>query len=116
MNTNAMHQPEKEPLVSTLIDEEGAIIKLVLMFIDKIPSMLADIRQLEAAAEWEEFSASIHNLKGTAGNFGFTEISAVAENIEMLVPDKKTDEIDDQLNQIDSLLERIEAGRKYYKL
>ena len=116
MTANIMYRNEIEPLISALVDEEGPILRLVIKFIDKLPATLVYIRQLYEDGELGEFSSNIHNLKGTAGNFGFTEITKVAEDIEKRVNEKNTADINAQLNLLDSLHERIEEGRKYYNV
>ncbi len=48
----------------------------------KLPEYLAQVNELYHAGEWEELRALAHNLKGSAGCFGFTNIHLAAAALE----------------------------------
>ena len=48
----------------------------------KLPEYLAQVNKLYHAGEWEELRALAHNLKGSAGCFGFTNIHLAAAALE----------------------------------
>lgn len=101
-------------LVSSLVDEGGAVLKLILLFVDGLPETIKEIKALYENEDWDEFSLRVHGLKGTAGNFGFLEVSDVSEMIEEMVLNNHFDEIEIALFKLDRLEERISAGKENY--
>jgi len=105
---------ENVPIVSTLADEGAAIVKLILLFIDKLPEIISEIRDLSEKEEWEELQPKVHSLKGTGGNFGFLEITEVARNIEDSVREKDGANIKDLIQELENVFQRVAAGRSSY--
>jgi histidine phosphotransfer protein HptB len=105
----------KAPIVSSLAAEGGAVLKLLLMFVDRLPEMINEIRALYESASWDEFSSKLHTLKGTAGNFGFLEMTDVAQTIEEMLANERYDDIQMGLFQLDNLQQRISIGMSQYK-
>lgn len=98
------------PIVSSLAKEGGSILKLIKMFVDKLPEMINEIREFYECADWKELSIKVHSLKGTAGNFGYLEVTSVAETIEDMLNSERYDDIQIGLYQLDNLQQRINAG------
>jgi len=105
---------ENAPIVSTLASEGAAIVKLILLFIDKLPEILSEIRDLYESEEWEELQPKVHSLKGTGGNFGFLEITEVARSIENSVRERDTMNIEKQLQELENVCKRVAVGRDSY--
>jgi len=105
---------ENAPIVSTLADEGAAIIKLILLFIDKLPEIFSEIRELSENEEWEALQPKVHSLKGTGGNFGFLEITEVARSIEDSIRKRDAANIENLLQELESVFQRVAAGRASY--
>ena len=105
----------KNALVSSIVNEGGAVLKLILMFVDGLPETIKEIKALYENEDWGELSLRVHGLKGTAGNFGFLEVSEVTELIEEMILNNRFDEIEIALFKLDRLEERISAGKENYK-
>ncbi|MDH5426281.1 MAG: Hpt domain-containing protein [Gammaproteobacteria bacterium] len=110
-----IYENGNKPLVSALVNEDDAVLKLLLVFVTKLPAMLNEIRSLYEHSDWESLSEKIHSLKGTGGNFGFNELTEVARNIEAEISKKEYSRIDVLLTQLDVLQKRIEAGAASYR-
>ena len=102
------------PLISSLSNEGDTIVKLILMFVGKLPGIMSEIKELYENSDWEELSLRIHALKGTAGNFGFLEVTEVTESIEAMIRDENFDEIKGLLIQLEGIQQRIMAGVASY--
>ncbi len=102
------------PLISSLAKEGDTIVKLILMFVGKLPGIMNEIKDLYKNSDWEELSLRIHALKGTAGNFGFLEVTEVTESIEAMIRDENFDEIKGLLIQLEGIQQRIMAGVASY--
>lgn len=104
----------KNALVSSLVNEGGAVLKLILLFVVGLPETIKEIKALYESESWDELSLRVHGLKGTAGNFGFLEVSEVTELIEEMILNSRFDEIEMALYKLDRLEERISAGKENY--
>ncbi|MBU1620003.1 MAG: response regulator [Gammaproteobacteria bacterium] len=51
-----------------------------------IEESLHQLQMLADSARWAEFSAIVHQLKGSAGSFGFEEISQLADKLQQTWP------------------------------
>lgn len=101
-------------LVSSLVNEGGAVLKLILLFVNGLSETIEEIRTLYENEKWDELSLRVHGLKGTAGNFGFLEVSEVTELVEEMILNNRFDEIEIALYKLDVLEERISAGKENY--
>jgi len=105
---------DNAPIVSTLADEGAAIVKLLLIFIDKLPEILSEIRVLSESEEWEALQPKVHSLKGTGGNFGFIEITDVAKDIEDSIRDRDAMKVEKLIDDLEAVCQRVMAGRDSY--
>ncbi|MDH5392367.1 MAG: ATP-binding protein [Gammaproteobacteria bacterium] len=103
-------KPALEAMTSALLEEDEGAIDLVLIFVKKLPELLDEILSLYKDENWDELSARVHNLKGTGGNFGFLKITEVAQKIEFLIMKQGYDEIEDQLDLLTVMQQRIIEG------
>ena len=104
----------KNALVSSLVNEGGAVLELILLFVVGLPETIKKIKTLYEKEDWDDLSLRVHGLKGTAGNFGFLEVTEVTEMIEEMISNNRFDEIEIALYKLDRLEERISAGKENY--
>lgn len=103
---------ELEPIRSTLLsDGNPNIINVVNQFIDYLPAQLEEIRNLYQDQDFTVLKERIHTIKGTAGNFGFMDITDVANSIETNLENRNFPEIEQYLSEFDQLYQRIKLGR-----
>ena len=55
--------------------DRAAVAEMVGDFLNEFPDRLAEIRRLEAAAQWPELERAAHSLKGLSALFGFPQLS-----------------------------------------
>ena len=99
------------PIKSSLLDDDPEMVDLVIKYIDTLPSQIDEIFMLYQSGDFDGLGACIHSIKGTAGNFGFMDVSNIAKNIETALANDKHFEIDGYLSELKLLYERIRNGR-----
>jgi histidine phosphotransfer protein HptB len=70
-----------EPLYSTLSTDPD-LGELVQLFVEEMPDRVAALRKQVSAADWETLRRTAHQMKGSAGSYGFDPISASAAVLE----------------------------------
>ena len=73
-----------EPILSLYADEHD-MLELVEFFVGVLPERIAAIEKALATGGLEELESLAHQLKGTAGRYGFPSISDAAAEIESAV-------------------------------
>ena len=68
-------------LTSSLLEEEPGLTDLVKVFIEKLPKVITPIEAAYDDQNWEALKQLTHNLKSTAGNYGFMPLSEEASKI-----------------------------------
>jgi CheY-like chemotaxis protein len=56
-----------------------------------LPSTLSAIARAAESADWSALKALVHTLKGTAGSYGFPQITAMAAEVEAQLASDQTD-------------------------
>ncbi len=87
--------------------EEDEFLELVELFLS---SAASDIDKLKKACEDKDVNQvadSAHSLKGSSGNLGFTEFSAIAKAIEDGARKNNIDELDTTLIELKKQLTHI---------
>ncbi len=82
----------KEARGIDLIDQESAEFKaMTRSFVENLKNDYQKLTQLMATENWQETGKVCHAIKGTAGNFGYSKLSAAAGKVEQAV---KSDNVD----------------------
>lgn len=68
---------------------------------------LETIRQYIDNAHWTELAKAVHRFKGTSGSYGFQELSALAQALEVLIPEKNKPSLSLALEKIKVHLETL---------
>ncbi|MDR1924947.1 MAG: Hpt domain-containing protein [Planctomycetaceae bacterium] len=89
-----------KPADSLLIEDDD-LRAIVMMFVDEMPERAARFRLLLDSDDLTELMRFSHQFKGSAGSYGFAEISQTAADIEAAVKDNKP------IDQIKQLTEKI---------
>lgn len=97
-------------VLSTKFSDDAEMNQLLLEFIDLLPPRLVDLTTACANLDWEMIQAKAHQLRGSAGLYGYKDLFTLAEELEV---EAKTSRGDPApiLGRITSLIERIIAGR-----
>jgi HPt (histidine-containing phosphotransfer) domain-containing protein len=74
-----------EPIYSSLADDPDFAC-LVEMYVDEMPERMEQLRQLFQVGDWRELNRMAHQMKGSAGGYGFDPITPFAARLERRDP------------------------------
>lgn len=112
LNVNIQESNDAASLVSTLLEEDPDAVDLIKRFVKNLATSLKEIKTLIENFEWERLSVKLHQIKGTGGNFGFPDISTIAEKMELQTADHNTVELNKLLSELTFTHEKIVLGLK----
>ncbi|QDU97231.1 Hpt domain-containing protein [Lignipirellula cremea] len=99
-----------EPLYS-LIGENPDFSDLVDLYVERMPLRIADIERAVSDENRSALETFVHQLKGSAGGYGFPRISELAAIVEdQLRSDEDIQQILAVLNDVICLCRRVRAG------
>lgn len=101
---------DKTPIHSTLLEEGDEFIDLIDTFIEELPSMIKDLRDLYAEQRWDLLAKRLHDLKGVGGNYGFLQITEVAQRTEFELAKEAFSSIPECLDELGMLCAQIGLG------
>ena len=68
--------------IHSLLQHHPKMKDLVYRFIDKLPQYIGRITVNNENKNWDELLRSVHDLKGTSGNYGYPALASLAETME----------------------------------
>lgn len=104
----------EEPIYSALIQEEPRFEDLLYNFIDSLRIMQKQIIHTFWNNEFYALAQAVHDLKGTAGGFGYPDLTKLAEEIESRLKEKDNQAIEDLLEKLEVMCERIYQGAQQH--
>ena len=103
-----------EPLdiVSSFADDPD-LREIVELFVDELPAKLAAMVAQFQSKNWNELRTLAHQMKGSAGSYGFDALTHYAARLEGAVKaNRSTDEVDDIQEALNDLLDISRRVRK----
>jgi len=97
-------------IISTLISHDPDMADLVQNYVNRLPSLIAELKHTYNENDWEQLRILAHNLKSTGGNFGFNVISECAAKLEFEILKKDKGGVELLFNKLDQLKTCILAG------
>ncbi|MFW7381507.1 MAG: Hpt domain-containing protein [Oligoflexus sp.] len=70
---------------STTPEYDSIIASVTQLFLQSLPSRLADFHQALQHSDWSRLAYLAHQMAGAAGSFGFPELGKLAAKIESLL-------------------------------
>lgn len=70
-----------EPLLS-IYANDAAVADILPLFVANVPKYLDNLARACEAQDWAMAARVCHDLKGTAGGYGYPDIGAVAKQLE----------------------------------
>ena len=104
--------PEKVPLLSSLLETDPNMINLVKRFVNSYPELVDNIKDFIVTSDYEELSDALHKLKGTSGNIGFEKVSTTAEKMEFQLLAKNHSELAKLYKELKGLHQQMLLGIK----
>jgi len=99
-----------DPIVSVLVDEGPEFYNIVKAYIKQLPGDLEMVVSVFNEGNMDELKGKVHSMKGTSGNMGFLEYSALCAQIEFAITKEDHEEIGILLTLLDTMKKRIVAG------
>ena len=97
---------ESTPIYSLLADDPD-LYEIVKMFVEEMPTRIDQLMNEFIAKNWSELERTAHQLRGSAGSYGFGEITPAAGKLEHAL---KANFAEDEIRQ--SLVELIGICRR----
>lgn len=99
-----------EPIVSTLASDPD-MRELVKEFVEALPGKASQLQDMLAARDIESLARLAHQLKGSAGGYGFQTITDHAARLEDTAKHTKDlEKLSDQVRQIADMCQRANAA------
>ncbi|GAB5442643.1 MAG: ATP-binding protein [Fuerstiella sp.] len=103
--------PDFEPLESLLPVDDPEFYEIVADFPARLRQQVSDMRTAYEADNFGQLAELAHWLKGTGETLGFPDFTAPAAQLENLAKQKQHQGLDDTLQTIESLAERVVVRR-----
>jgi HPt (histidine-containing phosphotransfer) domain-containing protein len=101
---------QAELMYSSLASDED-LAEIVEMFVDEMPGRVDMLRHQYEQSDWEELRRTSHQLKGSAGSYGFDQITPAAAKLESALRDgEPQDRIEPLLDAVIALCNLTTAG------
>ena len=98
------------PIESSLLSDEPEMLDLIQRFVVKLPKYIEIISGNYKSKSWGDLRRSVHDLKGTGGNYGFDELYKLMQNIEFELTKENFNAIEPLINKLENLSIRIQTG------
>ncbi len=104
-----------QPVISLIADDEA--VRLTFgVFLEHMKKRVSDLDKSISQKDWGEVLKSAHKIKGSAGCYGFPQLSDLAQLLETEIQseDKDPTRIQNAMQDIHLMVLRIELGLKAY--
>ncbi len=100
----------KSPLYSTFGDDPD-LGELVDMFVDEMPGRIQTLLQLYISADRDGLKRFAHQLKGSAGSYGFGQLTPTASRLEQSLKTSEPEAvIKEMVDELVELCGRVRRG------
>jgi signal transduction histidine kinase/response regulator of citrate/malate metabolism len=101
--------PPKPVSISEDTPSSSAFDKLVAGYASRLPQKLANLSTAFEKQNWDELRQLIHKLKGSAGSYGFSDISEICENIEFQINEEDYKKAEQEFKQLNRAVKNASA-------
>jgi HPt (histidine-containing phosphotransfer) domain-containing protein len=102
------------PMLSEIKDEDNDFQEIIYLFINRLPTMHANINQAYQQQQWSVLSGLIHEIKGVSGSLGFPALMKQSVDIEKDLKNNRYGQLDEKIHQLGYLIECIIAAKSCY--
>ena len=103
--------PQRPEFIYSSLAADRHLGELVDMFVQEMPGRITALQAQANTRNWEQLARTAHQLKGSAGSYGFHEITPCAARLEVAARDpQQEDRILATLNGLLSLCRRARSG------
>ena len=101
---------KKSYIYSTLASDPD-FGELVDMFVQDIPDRISTLETQAQNSDWQQLTRTAHQLKGSAGSYGFAAITPYAARLESAAKEgQEEEEILASLGELLDICRRVRAG------
>ncbi|QGT99592.1 hypothetical protein SYNTR_0999 [Candidatus Syntrophocurvum alkaliphilum] len=97
---------------NNLNDNHDLLAHLLPEFIESMEELLNQLYDAIEHNDLENIKSISHDIKGTAGLYGYKELSSIADKLNTLTRNNKTEFLNSLSNQLYKNLEKIKTSRK----
>ena len=84
---------------------------LVELYVDEMPARVRELKQCADAKDWHAMERLAHQIKGSAGGYGFAPITDGALRLEQVVrASSQEQEIFEALSELLTLCDKVRCG------
>ncbi len=89
------------------IGDDPDLRDLIQLFVDEMPARIATFEDLLKDGRWDDLRRAAHQLKGAAGSYGYSSVTAAAAAVEQAIRQEAPfDEIRQRLTDLIDLCQR----------
>lgn len=100
-----------EPLVSELVESDPDLADLVEEFVAGLGQRVQRMCTAVEKADYDDLRTAAHQLKGSAGGYGYPALTTVAAKLETEAARKSLEQCRATLAEIESLVRRVVVRR-----
>ena len=110
--TDSVAPTSLAPLYSTLdLDTEPDMLELIEIYSARLPDMVHDIVRAYQIQDWRDVENMSHDIKSTSGNYGYMDLSHIANEINLFdYQNGDQQQLDGLINQLQHTAQRILLG------
>jgi len=82
-----------KPIMSTLLNEELDMDGILAAYLEKLPLTIQNINNAIDHQDWNTLTYLTHDLKGSAGSYGYLQLSKIAQVLETAISKRNNSEI-----------------------
>jgi HPt (histidine-containing phosphotransfer) domain-containing protein len=101
---------EQDWILSTLGDDPD-LGEIVEMFVDEMPERIALLTACRDEEDWQQLGRLAHQLKGSCGSYGFSQLTSQAARLEQVCRSKERieEQIFAELSELVDMCQRVKA-------
>lgn len=104
-------QTEDQTAIYSTLGGDPDLGELVEMFVEEMPDRIQTLQQQGAERDWEQLGRTAHQIKGSAGSYGFDPVTPFAAKLESSCREERSEqEIVDDLDRLVALCNQLRAG------
>jgi HPt (histidine-containing phosphotransfer) domain-containing protein len=102
---------ETNLILSDRIDFDPEMIPLVIDFTGRLPLRLEELNGTLAAGNTESLETLAHKLKGSAGLYGYPQVSEIAARLEIAAMESNLNAAKEAISTLTKTIKGVMAGR-----
>jgi HPt (histidine-containing phosphotransfer) domain-containing protein len=96
-----------DPIPSELVRDDDSFAELVQEFVDGLSTRMREIERALTARDFAELRDLAHQLKGTAGGYGYPTLTRQAADLESTAMDEELAAITASLGDLQDMVARV---------